>query len=278
MTEPLVSLRNASVQNNGQSLLHDISLDLHPGEIVTVIGPNGAGKSTLVKLTTGLLSASHGTVTRQSGLRIGYMPQKLAFDASLPLTVQRFLTLSNSDTGQVEQAKARLNITHLSHKAVQVLSGGELQRVLLARALLRQPQLLVLDEPVQGVDITGQTELYELITRLRDELGCGILMVSHDLHLVMAQTDRVVCLNHHICCQGQPENVSADPAYLELFGRAAAESMAVYTHRHDHSHNLHGDVVSAGPCQHGSGANADGLSHSNDHDHDHHGHPPHREH
>jgi zinc transport system ATP-binding protein len=256
MMAPLVTLDRASVDHNGQSLLRDISLTLSAGEIVTVIGPNGAGKSTLVKLATGLVRPSSGSVKRQPKLRIGYMPQKLSFDPSLPLTVQRFLTLSNPVRRQVDDAQARLNIGHLSTKTVHVLSGGELQRVLLARALLRQPQLLVLDEPVQGVDVNGQTELYGLITSLRQELGCGVLMVSHDLHLVMAQTDRVVCLNHHICCQGRPEKVSADPAYLQLFGRDAAEAIAVYTHRHDHSHNMHGDVVGGSAvgntsCNHG---------------------------
>ena len=272
---PLVALRQASVEHNGHSLLRDISLKIFSGEIVTVIGPNGAGKSTLVKLATGLIKPSAGAVKRQPRLRIGYMPQKLTFDASLPLTVQRFLTLSNPDLRQVDGAKERLNIAHLSAKAVHVLSGGELQRVLLVRALLRQPQLLVLDEPVQGVDVSGQTEFYGLITHLRDELGCGILMVSHDLHLVMAQTDRVVCLNQHICCQGQPENVSADPAYLQLFGRDAAESIAVYTHKHDHSHNMHGDVVSENPANNPVNENPAGstdpdCAHDTRHHHSHH--------
>jgi zinc transport system ATP-binding protein len=239
-------MQQASVVQGGQRLLHDISLELQAGEIVTVIGPNGAGKSTLVKLVSGLLKPTTGSVTHQPKLRIGYMPQKLTFDASLPLTVQRFLSLANRDERQVQQATEHLSISHLSRKSVHVLSGGELQRVLLARALLRRPQLLVLDEPAQGVDVNGQAELYGLISRLRDELGCGVLMVSHDLHLVMAETDSVVCLNQHICCHGQPAKVSADPAYLRLFGRSAPANIAVYTHQHDHSHDLHGDVITQG--------------------------------
>lgn len=263
MSSPLVRLEQAGVRYHEQVVLQNISLELNAGEIVTVIGPNGAGKSTLVKLANGLIDPTEGQVHRKPKLRIGYMPQRLSFDASLPLTVQRFLTLSNSDLGQVTAAQARLSIEHLRNTAVHVLSGGELQRVLLARALLRQPQLLVLDEPVQGVDVSGQTELYALITALRDELGCGVLMVSHDLHLVMADTDRVVCLNHHICCQGKPESVSTDPAYLQLFGHKTASKIAVYTHQHDHSHDMHGNVV----------GEADGLhdhEHSHNHNHNHH--------
>lgn len=267
MSGAWVTLEQAGVERNGQTLLQDISLDLHPGEIMTIIGPNGAGKSTLIKLISGLIQPSSGRVRRQAKMRIGYMPQSLTFDASLPLTVQRFLTLSNPDCAQVSAAKKRLNVDHLSQQAVQLLSGGELQRVLLARAVLRQPQLLVLDEPVQGVDVKGQTELYDLITNLRAELNCSVLMVSHDLHLVMAQTDRVVCLNHHICCQGKPEKVTTDPSYLQLFGREATDAIAVYTHKHDHSHNMHGDVIEKDSCDHGAPPASGRSGHSGDKPH-----------
>lgn len=256
MNQPLVSLHNASVERNRQTLLSDISLELSAGEIVTVIGPNGAGKSTLVKLVSGLIKPSAGHIHRLAKLRIGYVPQHLSFDASLPLTVQRFLTLSNPDVQAVKAARQRLQIDHLATSAIQVLSGGELQRVLLARALLRQPHLLILDEPVQGVDVGGQAELYGLITQLRNETGCGVLMVSHDLHLVMAGTDRVVCLNQHICCQGQPGAVSQDPAYQRLFGQAAASEIAVYQHHHDHSHDMHGNVIPGQACEHGAGSHS----------------------
>lgn len=246
----LVTLEGAGVVRNGEHLLQDIDLRLLPREIVTIIGPNGAGKSTLVKLISGLLRATEGRVERRPRMRIGYMPQRLAFDPSLPLSVRRFLTLSRCSKQQLSAVVMRLRIEHLLTKAVQVLSGGELQRVLLARALLRQPDLLVLDEPVQGVDLAGQTELYSLIGQLRDELDCGIVMVSHDLHLVMAQTDRVICLNHHICCHGKPESVSNDPAYLQLFGQNAQGGIAVYTHQHDHRHDLDGHVIDHNRCNH----------------------------
>lgn len=172
------------------------------------------------------------------------MPQKLHIEPSLPLTVKRFLALAaKASEHELQDALARVGIQHLLHNPIQQLSGGETQRVLLARAILRKPELLVLDEPVQGVDIAGQAELYRLINQLRDQLNCGVLMVSHDLHLVMANTDTVVCLNKHVCCHGHPEKVSSHPAYLELFGSAAQADIAVYAHNHDHSHDIHGDVV-----------------------------------
>src|SRR5690606_1691590 len=207
-------------------------LDIHRREILTIIGPNGAGKSCLLKLILGLYKSSRGELKRASGLTIGYMPQKLSIDPSLPLSVDRFLRLSNPQDGNaIEQALARVGARSLRNAPVQRLSGGEFQRVLLARALLRHPDLLVLDEPAQGVDVNGQIELYQLITRLRDRYGCGVLMVSHDLHLVMATTNTVVCLNRHVCCSGRPEQVSADPAFIALFGEQAS-TLAVYNHQH----------------------------------------------
>jgi len=176
-------------------------------------------------------------------LRIGYMPQKLQIDASLPLTVQRFLLLSpGAKKAAALAALTEVGAEHLLQRPLQQVSGGELQRILLARALLREPDLLVLDEPVQGVDVNGQIELYQLITRLRDRYGCGVLMVSHDLHLVMATTNTVVCLNRHVCCSGHPEQVSLDPAFVAMFGEQAS-ALAVYSHHHDHAHDMHGEVV-----------------------------------
>ncbi|MFZ3154179.1 zinc ABC transporter ATP-binding protein ZnuC [Pseudomonas sp.] len=243
MSDALIRLAGVGVTFAGQSVLQDVQLSVKPGEIVTLIGPNGAGKTTLVRAVLGLLKPDSGSVWRKPKLRVGYMPQKLHVDATLPLSVLRFLRLvpgvSRTD---VQAALAEVGAEQVIDSPLQNISGGELQRVLLARALLRKPELLVLDEPVQGVDVAGQAELYRLITQLRDRHGCGVLMVSHDLHLVMSTTDQVVCLNRHVCCSGHPEQVSFDPAFVELFGEDA-KSLAVYTHHHDHEHDLHGAVV-----------------------------------
>lgn len=230
---PLVSLRDVNKQFNGQSILEGIDIDLLPGQLLSLIGPSGCGKTTMVKIVLGLVKPNTGTVSYSPGLRIGYMPQKIDIDATLPLTVMRFLQLANPDLSACNAALNQTGVAHLANRPLQVLSGGETQRVLLARALLRQPNLLILDEPVQGVDITGQEALYQLISDLRDQLHCAILMVSHDLHLVMAATDEVVCLNRHICCHGSPQQVTNDPAFVELFGAR----QALYTHHHDHQHD-----------------------------------------
>ena len=255
MSDELLSLGNVSLRLNATDVLEGVNLSVRRGEIVTLIGPNGAGKTSLVRIVLGLLKASGGKVWRQPRLRIGYMPQKLQIDPSLPLTVLRFLLLvPGTRRPAVEAALAEVGAEHLIARPLQQVSGGELQRILLARALLRQPDLLVLDEPVQGVDVNGQIVLYQLITRLRDRYGCGVLMVSHDLHLVMATTNTVVCLNRHVCCSGHPEQVSLDPAFVAMFGEQAS-ALAVYNHHHDHAHDLHGEVVphehSHGPdCKH----------------------------
>ena len=255
MSVELLSLGNVSLRLNATDVLEGVNLSVRRGEIVTLIGPNGAGKTSLVRIVLGLLKASGGKVWRQPRLRIGYMLQKLQIDPSLPLTVLRFLLLvPGTRRPAVEAALAEVGAEHLIARPLQQVSGGELQRILLARALLRQPDLLVLDEPVQGVDVNGQIELYQLITRLRDRYGCGVLMVSHDLHLVMATTNTVVCLNRHVCCSGHPEQVSLDPAFVAMFGEQAS-ALAVYNHHHDHAHDLHGEVVphehSHGPdCKH----------------------------
>lgn len=234
-----------------KQLLQNISFTLQRGEITTVIGPNGAGKSTLVKVITGLLPSSSGTITKAPNLTFGYVPQRLHMDASLPIKVSRFLSLSGCSKQEYKAALDLFKVGHLHRQLMHRLSGGELQRVLLARAVARRPDILVLDEPLQGVDVNGQSELYRLIASLRDELHCAIFMVSHDLHLVMAQTDKVLCLNQHVCCQGQPESVSQHPEYLKLFGKSVADEFAVYTHHHDHHHNIHGDAVSCDKgCDH----------------------------
>lgn len=241
--ELLIHGQGLGVRRAGRDLLIDADLVLKAGKIVTLIGPNGAGKTTLVRTILGLMKPDRGTLHRRPGLRIGYMPQKIHIDPSLPLSVKRFLTLGGTPRLPLAEVLALTGITHLCDSRLQSLSGGETQRVLLARALLRDPDLLVLDEPVQGVDVRGQAALYELINTIRLRQGCGVLLVSHDLHLVMANTDTVVCLNQHICCQGRPEEVTIDPAYLELFGDTLAPQVALYTHHHDHHHDTHGNIV-----------------------------------
>lgn len=250
MTDTLLRLDNVSLRFGETLVLSNISLTLARRRITTLIGPNGAGKTSLARIALGLQHPSSGDVIRTPGLRLGYMPQRIRIDDSLPLTVDRFLSLAAScRTRERRNALARTGVSHLRQRAVQSLSGGEWQRVLLARALLREPDLLVLDEPAQGVDVAGQNALYGLLADVRDELGCGILLISHDLHLVMAATDDVICLQQHVCCSGTPEAVSRDPAYRALFSgqHVPAENLAVYTHDHDHDHDLHGDVHA---CEH----------------------------
>ncbi|GAB4198156.1 MAG: zinc ABC transporter ATP-binding protein ZnuC [Thalassobaculales bacterium] len=247
MTRPLIEARGLGFRRGGHAILTGIDLTVGRGEIVSVIGPNGAGKTSLLRLLLGLERGDAGSVVRAPGLRIGYMPQRLAIDPSLPLTARRFLSLGGPVApGRRRQVMAEVGIADAADRPMQGLSGGETQRVLLARALLRDPDLLVLDEPAQGVDVQGQIDLYATIAALRDRRGCGVLLVSHDLHLVMAATDRVICLNRHVCCTGHPEAVSRDPAYLALFGAAAARHLALYAHHHDHAHDLDGAVAGDG--------------------------------
>lgn len=244
MGETLASLEKISLTIGNRTILHDISLELQAGSILTVIGPNGAGKSTLLRILLGLQEADSGTIFRKNKLRIGYVPQKVSIDSQMPLSVRYFIQLGcKTDPDKVEQAMQDVGASHIIDHPVQAISGGEFQRVLLARALLRQPDLLVLDEPAQGVDVNGQAQLYQLIDRLVEERGFGVIMVSHDLHLVMAKTDKVLCLNQHICCSGHPEDVSKHPEYMNLFGNIAVpESIGVYTHNHDHAHDLEGNI------------------------------------
>jgi zinc transport system ATP-binding protein len=242
--DALVTVEDVSVEIGGRTILQAINLNVASGEIVTVIGPNGAGKTMLIRVLIGLIRPTAGRVQRRPGLRVGYLPQKLALDPVLPLTVSRLMTLTvRRSRTKVEAALAETGAGHLIDAAVGTLSGGEMQRVLLARSLLREPDLLVLDEPVQGVDFAGASELYDLIHTIRARRGCGILMVSHDLHVVMAATDQVVCINRHICCAGTPQHVGGHPEYARLFGPRAAQTVAIYAHRHDHRHGADGQVV-----------------------------------
>ena len=236
----LLSTRDACLVISGRSILDHVNIDVRANEIVTLIGPNGAGKSTLVRCMLGLQALTSGEVIRMAGLRIGYVPQRFPLAPTVPLDVRRLLslTLRPSET-EIDEALVEVGIGHLKAAAVSQLSGGELQRALLARALLRAPELLVLDEPVQAVDFMGEAKLYELISAIRKRHGCGILMVSHDLHMVMAESDHVICLNGHVCCEGGPQSVQRDPEFAKLFGPSAARMIAAYTHHHDHDHESH---------------------------------------
>ncbi|MBT3398583.1 MAG: metal ABC transporter ATP-binding protein [Rhodospirillaceae bacterium] len=259
----LVTLENAGLNRGGAWLVRGVDLTVRGGEVVTLIGPNGAGKSTTAKIALGLLAPDEGSAKRAPGLSVGYVPQKLSIDWTLPLSVARFMGLTNRiAAAEIKEALDLVGIAHLAGSEVRHLSGGEFQRALLARAIARKPDLLVLDEPVQGVDFSGEIALYELISNIRTSLGCGILMISHDLHVVMASTDSVVCLNGHVCCQGTPHAVAESSEYRELFGGRAAATLAVYEHAHDHTH------LSDGTVQHADGSVTEYCHPDDGHHHD----------
>ena len=244
----LVAENNSYVKRN-KKILTDVSLQLNNREIITLIGPNGAGKTSLIRILLGLTQATTGNVERKIDLRVGYVPQRVQVSDVMPLRVYDFLNVTGAYTfDQCRQKLDEVNCEYLMVSPMQNISGGEMQRVLLARALLKKPQLLVLDEPASGMDIIGQQSLYETIRNIRDRHGCGILMVSHDLHLVMAATDRVICLNTHICCTGHPDDVTEHPEYLKLFGDAI-EGLALYSHHHDHEHDIQGNIVASEHCK-----------------------------
>ncbi|QKK23222.1 metal ABC transporter ATP-binding protein [Rhizobium hidalgonense] len=290
--EPLVSLENVGVLRSGRWLVRGVEFSVSRGEIVTLIGPNGSGKSTSAKAAIGVLKPNEGRVERLAGLKVGYVPQKLAIDWTLPLSVRRLMTLTGPlPERDMRAALEAAGIDHMLDAEVQHLSGGEFQRALMARAIARKPDLLVLDEPVQGVDFSGEIALYDLIKSIRNASGCGILLISHDLHVVMAETDTVICLNGHVCCRGTPEAVSRSPEYVRLFGSRAAQTLAVYSHHHDHTHLpdgrvQHADGTVTDHCHPDDGHHAhaghehahaghehahEGHTHAHDHD-DHHGH------
>jgi zinc transport system ATP-binding protein len=240
--DALISARSLWLTRSGRAILQGVDIDIGAGEIVTVIGPNGAGKTTLVRTLLGLEMPDKGTLQRKARLIIGYVPQRFDVDRAIPLTVARFVHLGRrAEDEEIDQVLAEVGAARLGDRQLSELSGGELQRVLLARALIRSPGLLVLDEPVRGVDYTGEAELYTLIGRLRSDRGFGVLLVSHDLHVVMAQSDRVICLNRHVCCSGVPQSVLQHPEYSRLFGAQAARAFGLYQHRHDHRHDLAGE-------------------------------------
>ncbi|MGV6804204.1 MAG: metal ABC transporter ATP-binding protein [Ruegeria sp.] len=238
MNKPLICLRNLSVRLDGRLILDHVTAHVSAGEIVTIVGPNGSGKSTLLRAMIGAVPAVSGTIERAPGLRIGYVPQRLALDAALPMTVQRFLGLPKRVSAREAVTALELaGVPDLRKRQMTQLSGGQFQRVLLARALMENPQLLLLDEATQGLDQPGAAAFYQRIEQVRNDLGCAVVMVSHDLHVVMAASDRVLCLNGHVCCEGSPHNVADAPEYRALFGSGTKGTMALYQHQHSHSHD-----------------------------------------
>lgn len=245
---PLIETRDLDIAQGGRTILRDVNLAISPAEIVTIVGPNGSGKSTLLRALIGALRPARGRVTRTTGLRIGYVPQKLAIDGALPMTVRRFLSLPRRiDDTAAARALQQAGVADLGRRQMVDLSGGQFQRVLLARALLEAPQLLLLDEATQGLDQPGAAAFYRQIEQVRRDLGCAVVMVSHDLHVVMATSDRVLCINGHICCEGAPEIVAGAPEYRALFGTGTKGALALYRHEHghthDHGHHDHEDVA-----------------------------------
>lgn len=251
LSDCLIKLSDIAKYIDERKILHHIDLELMSHSITTIIGPNGAGKTTLLRIILGLDKPSQGTVMRRPGLRLGYVPQRFHKDPMLPLTAGRFLSLApaSPSPSQIEATLSELSALHLIGHNLSSLSGGETQRILLARALLNSPELLALDEPMQGVDLRGQAELYQLLEQIQQRRRCSIVMVSHDLHFVMAATNQVVCLNQHICCSGHPEDVREHPEYLALFGSADLAGLGVYSHHHDHDHGLDGTIQEPGTHQ-----------------------------
>ena len=235
-TTPLISLKNAGIFRSDRWLVRGVTFDLKPGEILTLIGPNGSGKSTTAKVALGIYSPDEGSAQRQQKLKVRYVPQRFSIDWTIPLKVKRLMNLTGRvGTKEANEAMSLTGTLHLANSEVRTLSGGEIQRVLLASAIAFKPDLLVLDEPVQGVDFNGEIEMYGLIKKIRDDLNCGVLLISHDLHIVMAATDQVICLNGHVCCSGSPANVADSKEYKDLFGDRALSGLALYEHHHENS-------------------------------------------
>ena len=238
----LVKLKSAGFRLNDKWLVQRVSLQVEKGKIVTLIGPNGSGKSTTAKIALGIYKKIDGEVEKYTN-KIGYVPQKISIDWTLPLRVKDFMTLTeNLEDKTINEALSLTGVIHLKDKNLGDLSGGEFQRVLLSRAISKKPELLVLDEPVQGVDFTGEIALYELIKKISEDLNCGILLISHDLHTVMSATDHVVCLNGHVCCSGSPIDVAKNREYKALFGEQASQTLSIYEHKHDHIHTSEGKI------------------------------------
>ena len=238
----LVKLENAGVQRMSKWLVKEISFEISQGQIVTLIGPNGSGKTTTAKMILNIMNADEGQITRNTD-KMAYVPQKINIDWTMPLRVIDFMKITNNlNDNQVVESLTTTGVDKLLYNQIHNLSGGEFQRVLIARAIAKKPDLLVLDEPVQGVDYNGEIALYNLIKKISVNLNCGILLISHDMHFVMSNTDHVVCLNGHICCSGTPSSVVKNPEYIKLFGEHNSETLSYYQHHHDHSHDNDGSV------------------------------------
>lgn len=234
----LISTENLSVHYGAKTVLQDVSLSVGPGEIVTIVGPNGSGKTSLLRALIGAVQPVSGRVTHRPGLRIGYVPQKLHIDPTLPMTVERFLRLPGRvPRSACAEALRTAEVPDLTQRQMSGLSGGQFQRVLLARALINKPDLLLLDEATQGLDQPGSAAFYRRVAEVRETTGCAVLMISHELHVVMSASDRVICLNGHVCCEGAPEIVSSAPEYRALFGTGTGGALALYRHEHDHAHD-----------------------------------------
>ena len=234
----LVTIEGLTVTYGGVTALKNVSLDVNAAEVVTIVGPNGSGKTSLLKAIIGAVTPLQGTVKTKQGLKIGYVPQRLNLDPTLPISVGKFMRLTDRvNKKSCAMALQQAGVAKLGDKQMSELSGGQLQRVLLARALLGAPEILILDEATQGLDQPGSADFYYQIEKVRKETGCAVLMISHDLHVVMSTSDRVICLNGHICCSGTPEIVLATPEYKELFGNETNVALALYRHSHDHKHD-----------------------------------------
>ncbi len=234
----LISVAGLRVDIAGKTVLRDIEFSINTGEIVTIVGPNGSGKTTLLRVLIGALRPSTGKVKRKSGISFGYVPQKLHLDTTVPMSVERFLSLPHIHTrDEANKLLEQVGVSGINDRLMTDLSGGQFQRILLARALLGNPELLLLDEATRGLDQSGIAAFYRLIEKIRSSLHCAVLMISHQLHVVMEASDRVICINGHICCQGTPRSVSVAPEYLNLFGKDARGALALYNHVHDHDHD-----------------------------------------
>ena len=238
----LVKLENAGVYRSSKWLVRGISFEINKGQIVTLIGPNGSGKTTTAKMILNILDTDEGIATSNTS-KMAYVPQKINIDWTMPLRVIDFMKITNNlNNTQITDSLTMTGVDKLLYNQIHSLSGGEFQRVLIARAIAKKPDLLVLDEPVQGVDFNGEIALYNLIKKISSTLNCGILLISHDMHFVMSTTDHVICLNGHICCSGNPSSVVKNPEYIKLFGEHNSETLSYYQHQHDHSHNNDGSV------------------------------------
>ena len=243
MQNSLIKLNNCGVKRNNKWLVRGVSLNVNKGQIVTLIGPNGSGKSTTAKMALGILKPDEGSNTISQNIKISYVPQKISIDWSLPLRVIDFMNITEKFAkNEIEEALSMTGIKKLIFRDVKNLSGGEFQRLLMARAIAKNPDFLVLDEPVQGVDYPGEIALYKIIQEIVKNLNCGILLISHNLHVVMSQTDHVICLNGHVCCSGAPKSIVKEPEYIKLFGENMDPPLALYQHEHDHQHLPDGSV------------------------------------